>query len=115
MINVVQGQTKIIVIVLRGASSGNPLDLTGATEIAVSFPQTTPDGSFQQKLLSDSELSIQGDAKLGTIAIPVVEADTALWLVGQALTVQIQVKKSGDDKTYSGAILNVSAAPAPQV
>lgn len=111
MINIVRGQTKTLKFKLRGKTSGNPIDLTGSTEIVVTLPLETPEGTFLAKKLSLVELSVGTDPKLGEVSV-ISDLTTAETLTlkpdSAAQRIKAVVTKGSDVKIYAADLLMIT-------
>jgi hypothetical protein len=111
MINIVRGQTKAIKFILRGATSGKPVDLSSVTELVVSLPIEIPSGTFMTKSFSLNEVSIGADPKLGEVSLvsDLSTAETALLNPDSApQRLKAVVTKGTDVKIYAGDLLSIS-------
>jgi hypothetical protein len=111
MINIVRGQTKALKFLLRGKTSGKPVDLTGATELVVSLPLETPADTFMVKKLSLTEISVGTDPKLGEVTVidDLTTVETAsLNPLGSAQRLKAVVTKGSDVKIYAADLLMIS-------
>lgn len=73
MIVIIQGEDRVLTFRLVD-DTGAPFDLTAATQFDAYFPTTTSPTLH----IPNSQISVLGDAKLGTIQITLTKANTAL-------------------------------------
>ncbi len=110
MINILRGQTKGITLKLRGLVSGDPLDLTGATEIIVSLPLAVA-GTFLTKTLTDNEVDLGSDLKLGIVTVTpdLTGVETLTLAIDSApQKILVEVHKGSDIKFYKADLLQIS-------
>jgi hypothetical protein len=70
------GDDKVLSLKAIKANNGDPLDLTGATEIVLALPKA--DGSLLRLKLSDEQIEIVDSPVLGKIAATITADDSAL-------------------------------------
>ena len=96
MKKIIKGSDVILNVTLRHKTSGDPYDLTGATEITACFE--ADDGTTVTfNMAVDSEISIRNaEPKLGKIAIAMTDTKTALLMIGDPVDFDITIDKGAD-------------------
>lgn len=83
--------------IVQGSCSGDPVDLTGCTEIDVALPNA--DGTFSHRLLSDAQVTILSPEVLGkfTVTIPTIVSD--LLNIGELQNIDVTFTIEGEPIT----------------
>ena len=93
-VTLIQGEDRILKIKILNSETGDPFDLTGATEIKAQFLKT--DNTTLEKLFTGGGVTIV-EHLLGKLEIELGDADTALLKKGTQ-SFEVEIDKSGDIK-----------------
>jgi len=91
VLNIIRGSDKdftVLVTIIGGCNSGEPFDLTGASEIKALFKKE--DDTILTKTLSGSAITIVS-ATTGKIKVLLTDADTSLLAVGDGQPFEIEI------------------------
>lgn len=72
-VEIIQGEKQTVNINVKSKLTGQPFDFTGATEIVICFKSSSV---VIQKKLTDTDVSVVGDPKLGQLTTALQVADT---------------------------------------
>jgi len=90
-ISIIRGEDRTLQLGIN-ESNGTPYDLTGYTEIVIELENE--DGSWLDLKYTDSEISVV-EAKAGTIAVTITDTQSALLMIGNAMSFQCKITIGG--------------------
>jgi hypothetical protein len=89
-INIIRESDREFSVRIEIKSSGDPFDLTGASQIKAYFPK--PDGTALEINMNPSNSIVILNAMGGKIKIALSEAETALLNVGEAQSFEVEIQ-----------------------